>query len=270
MIKVTKENQPLVLEQNQRAWTIDLLTIIQNIEKSTDSNEKRILKKDKAKILKKYGHKAVKEALKNSSTKTKCMYCEGEISLVAHGDIEHFNPKSLYPACTFCWNNLLLSCQICNQIYKKTHDPIQEPILNPSLIDPEKYFCYTDVGKIEVKDKLSSAEKEIAQRTIDILGLDRKEILYAHRKFEPVYRIFENHLQSQLTSLEKEKDEFKREKLIKNLYISFVRIKKQASDEQSYAGYMRYLFKESKIISQIINVLNTNYSTLDTKVNLSF
>lgn len=67
--------------------------------------------------------KAAKEQLKAESH-GKCAYCEGPTSLVAHGDVEHFRPKSVYWWLAYCYDNYLYSCQICNQSHKKDEFPV--------------------------------------------------------------------------------------------------------------------------------------------------
>jgi hypothetical protein len=57
-------------------------------------------------------------------TGKKCGYCEAPTSAVAHGDVEHFRPKSLYWWLAYRFDNYLFSCQICNQIYKVDFFPI--------------------------------------------------------------------------------------------------------------------------------------------------
>lgn len=67
--------------------------------------------------------KPAKDRLKRDS-RGKCAYCEAPTSLVAHGDVEHFRPKSIYWWLAFCFDNYLYSCQICNQTYKGDNFPI--------------------------------------------------------------------------------------------------------------------------------------------------
>ena len=62
--------------------------------------------------------KPAKEYLKAESH-GKCAYCESATSTVAHGDVEHFRPKSVYWWLAYCYDNFAYSCQICNQSYKK-------------------------------------------------------------------------------------------------------------------------------------------------------
>jgi uncharacterized protein (TIGR02646 family) len=54
----------------------------------------------------------------------KCAYCEAPTDTVAHGDVEHFRPKSTYWWLAYCWDNWLFACQICNQSYKRDQFPV--------------------------------------------------------------------------------------------------------------------------------------------------
>lgn len=68
--------------------------------------------------------KPAKGALKRD-THNKCAYCEASTAVVAHGDVEHFRPKSIYWWLAFAFDNYLFSCQICNQTYKGDKFPIR-------------------------------------------------------------------------------------------------------------------------------------------------
>jgi hypothetical protein len=67
----------------------------------------------------------------------KCAYCESPME-AQHGDVEHFRPKSIWWWLAMCYDNYLLSCQICNQVYKGDKFPpldatggaLGEPIVN--------------------------------------------------------------------------------------------------------------------------------------------
>lgn len=77
--------------------------------------------------------KPAKELLKAESH-GKCAYCEASTETVAHGDVEHFRPKSVYWWLAYCYDNYLFSCQICNQSYKKDHFPVAgSPLRAPRL-----------------------------------------------------------------------------------------------------------------------------------------
>lgn len=71
--------------------------------------------------------KAAKKQLKAESG-GKCAYCEALTSTVAHGDVEHFRPKSKYWWLAYCYDNYLFSCQICNQTYKGDEFPCGTPM----------------------------------------------------------------------------------------------------------------------------------------------
>lgn len=64
----------------------------------------------------------------------KCAYCESSTASVAHGDVEHFRPKSVYWWLAFCVDNYVFACQLCNQTYKSDHFPIHgAPLQAPKL-----------------------------------------------------------------------------------------------------------------------------------------
>jgi hypothetical protein len=67
--------------------------------------------------------KTSKSQLKAESY-NKCAYCEADTSVVAHGDVEHFRPKSEYWWLAYTYDNYLYSCQICNQTYKSSNFPV--------------------------------------------------------------------------------------------------------------------------------------------------
>ncbi|MGH7021671.1 MAG: hypothetical protein ACREEY_17455 [Brevundimonas sp.] len=69
------------------------------------------------------GWKPAKSQLKRESS-GKCAYCEASTDTVAHGDVEHFRPKSLYWWLAYCYDNYLFSCQICNQSFKGDRFPV--------------------------------------------------------------------------------------------------------------------------------------------------
>lgn len=74
--------------------------------------------------------KSAKAKLRIDTAK-KCAYCEAATSIVTHGDVEHFRPKSAYWWLTYCFDNYLFSCEICNQLFKGDRFPISGPALEP-------------------------------------------------------------------------------------------------------------------------------------------
>ena len=71
--------------------------------------------------------KPAKGALKKESG-GKCAYCEASTETVAHGDVEHFRPKSIYWWLAFCYDNYLFACQLCNQTFKGDNFPVSGPV----------------------------------------------------------------------------------------------------------------------------------------------
>lgn len=67
--------------------------------------------------------KAAKPQLK-IETGGKCAYCESPTDTVAHGDVEHFRPKSKYWWLAYCYDNYVYACQICNQVHKGDEFPV--------------------------------------------------------------------------------------------------------------------------------------------------
>src|SRR6476661_10679447 len=82
-----------------------------------------------------YGDKEVKETL-IAVQDYKCCFCESKIGHIAYGDVEHYRPKAGwvqdeepinkpgYYWLAYEWDNLLLSCEKCNQRYKKNYFPL--------------------------------------------------------------------------------------------------------------------------------------------------
>ena len=58
-------------------------------------------------------------------TGEKCGYCEASSRAVSHCDVEHIRPKSIYWWLALCWDNYVLSCQLCNQTFKSDKYPLQ-------------------------------------------------------------------------------------------------------------------------------------------------
>jgi hypothetical protein len=78
--------------------------------------------------------KRAKDQLKRESD-GKCGYCEGKASHVAHGDVEHFRPKTIYWWLAYCYDNYVFACQICNQSFKGSNFPLSgPPLAGPAVV----------------------------------------------------------------------------------------------------------------------------------------
>ncbi len=136
--------------------------------------------------------------------KSKCAYCESPTQVVSMGDIEHFRPKTLYWWLAYEWENIYFVCQICNSLKNNVFPVVGETaekhskgqelgkeknlLLDPCVDNPTFHFRYIlDEIKKEVAIKsISSIFKnnqitnfdgyDRGQVTIDILGLNRKEL----------------------------------------------------------------------------------------------
>lgn len=64
----------------------------------------------------------------------KCAYCEADTAVVAHGDVEHFRPKSSYWWLAYCYDNYTFCCQVCNQTYKGDSFPVTGKRLAPPAL----------------------------------------------------------------------------------------------------------------------------------------
>lgn len=131
MIKIQKIDRPQILTDNASAWTNEYLSYI-NANKTPPNN-----------VAHRYNHKDIKSALEKE-TYGKCAYCESKIKHVEYGDIEHILPKnkSARPDLYVDWNNLTLSCEICNRTNKKEYYDPSLPLINPYIDNPIDHFLF--------------------------------------------------------------------------------------------------------------------------------
>lgn len=139
-----------------------------------------------------YGSKEVKEAMLKDQN-NKCCYCE--VFLTRHyGDVEHQRPKGGvqqeiedpiaipgYYWLAYKWENLFLTCAVCNRAYKRNFFPLanpngralspedplenEEPLIVNPLEDPSEHLEFKNEV---IKPKSNSIRGEI---TIKGLGL---------------------------------------------------------------------------------------------------
>lgn len=144
-----------------------------------------------------YGHTSVKDALKRAQH-GKCCYCEAPIAPASHGDVEHFRPKKAvrqgetdpelqpgYYWLAYTWSNLFVSCQVCNQSYKRSFFPLADAshrarshtqeiadesplLLDPGADDPER--------SIGFRREVPFGRDVRGETTIRYLGLARLDL----------------------------------------------------------------------------------------------
>lgn len=130
----------------------------------------------------------------------KCCFCEAKLTHISYGDVEHYRPKAAYKQAdsepltspgyywlAYTWDNLLLSCTLCNQQYKKNLFPLQNPtdrarshndniaaetplLLNPTFSNPQDFIGF----RAEIPYALNSNLH--GKTTIAALGLDRENL----------------------------------------------------------------------------------------------
>jgi uncharacterized protein (TIGR02646 family) len=101
-----------------------------------------------------------------------CGYCEEGCK----GEVDHFRPKSRYPARTYQWSNWILACHCCNQAKSERWPSggYVDPCAKAAPVRPEAYFEFdTKTGEILPKSDLSPWRNNKAVRMIDDLGLNR-------------------------------------------------------------------------------------------------
>lgn len=162
MIKLIKSSEPLILVKNKKKWTDEYLDAL---------NKKKLLTPT---IQYRYRHKQIKEALL-AETHEKCAYCECKIRHISYGDVEHILPKKIYPDLYVDWNNLTLSCEICNRSGKHDYDNKTDPLINPYIDEPSNHLLA--LGPMLTNYKGSRK----GMITIKILDLNRTD-LFEKRK----------------------------------------------------------------------------------------
>lgn len=79
-----------------------------------------------------------------AETGGKCAYCEAPTTVVAYGDVEHYRPKSTYWWLAYCYDNYLVSCQLCNQKYKKAKFPVKNARMRAPTIRENTTDAYIE------------------------------------------------------------------------------------------------------------------------------
>lgn len=100
-----------------------------------------------------------------------CAYCEERDK----GVVDHFRPKSKFPALVYAWSNWLFACHNCNQAKGKRW-PLSEyvdPCSDSPPERPENFFRFdTATGEILPAIGLSYDREDKAQKMIDDLSLN--------------------------------------------------------------------------------------------------
>jgi uncharacterized protein (TIGR02646 family) len=131
----------------------------------------------------------------------RCMYCEDS----AADEVEHWQPKDLYPALVFDWSNYLFACGPCNgpknnqfkvfdgaglavDVARKPNDPVVPPLagdsvlLDPRVDDPLEFLHLDLKGTFAFGFLPTDARlRTRATYTHEVLRLDRDVLLRARK-----------------------------------------------------------------------------------------
>ena len=146
----------------------------------------------------------------------KCCYCERRVG--DKGDVEHFRPKGAvqqasgtplikpgYYWLAYDWNNLYLSCSVCNQHHKQNHFLLEDPetrvlnhkgkiekesrlIIDPSHDNPEAHIGFRGASAYELTPS-GKATISVLQLNHVILEDDRLNYL---KYLKICYKILKN------------------------------------------------------------------------------
>ena len=159
-----------------------------------------------------YGHEQVKAVLREAQH-GKCAFCESKVTHIAYGDIEHFRPKGGfrqraagplerpgYYWLAYTWENLLFTCQLCNQRHKRNEFPLLNPEKRarthrdavsderPAFIDPS---TEDPAASLSFRDEVPFPKNKRGATTIRALGLKRGPLNERRKdRLELLQRVF--------------------------------------------------------------------------------
>ena len=99
-----------------------------------------------------------------------CSYCERQIE--TNLAVEHVQPKSRKRALLNDWSNFLLGCVNCNSS-KGKRSVILTKFLWPDRDNTMRAFVYNRDGLVRVYSRLRQLNRQRAEATISLLGLDK-------------------------------------------------------------------------------------------------
>jgi len=114
-----------------------------------------------------------------------CCYCEIALKENSDAHIEHFKPKSKYPAERFNYNNLFASCKYNDSCGTKRLSEYFTGLISPLDEKCQSRFTYTGNGMIIPFDE----NDEYAKRTIKLLALNCKRLRLQR---ESIIKILDN------------------------------------------------------------------------------
>jgi uncharacterized protein (TIGR02646 family) len=225
MIKLDRGSEPEYLTNNKTRWLRELTDAIAKY-----GGFSKIPPGERDNLIRHYKDKLIKSPLIESSHE-KCAFCESIPGETNYPEIDHFKPKTRYPLNVFDWDNLVPTCRQCNG-HKSAHDTVQEPIIDPYKDDPERAFEYDG---FEIKAR-TGAMNSIAQKTIDVCGLNDQRLRKQRSDIFVALQIFEQNLEIAISN----------NISVRNLQESLSAINAFEQPEHKFAGFCRAFLKNSK------------------------
>lgn len=180
MIFVQRTTKPGILARKEVAW----IAAIKAAKSALDADNSPANRTQLDQAIGKYRHSEVKESLEQMFH-SKCAYCESYISNVDYGDIEHFKPKSKFPELSVTWENLLLSCKICNgTAHKGEKWPAPAdggPLVNPCKENPEDFFEF--IFDVHTQVTIVKPKNMRGETSETIYGLNRHYLVNDRNKY---------------------------------------------------------------------------------------
>jgi uncharacterized protein (TIGR02646 family) len=116
-----------------------------------------------------------------------CAYCENSLDTELGQHIEHIQPKKTFPAGTFEYSNLMLSCIDSNNIglldsgavscgaHKgRRYDAVR--FISPTDSVCEEYFSYSLIGEVQSRSD-QPATQDKARYTVELLNLNCRRLV---------------------------------------------------------------------------------------------
>jgi len=118
----------------------------------------------------------IEDDLKNM-TQNHCAFCDIFPLRQSGRTIEHFRPKTRFPAQSHLWVNLFYCCYSCQS---SKQEQFEEGLLKPDEVDYnfERYFIYSLDGEaimLKPNPRATLAEQERTNITINLYGLNKFE-----------------------------------------------------------------------------------------------
>ncbi len=159
MRKLTRPQQPDCLEVNAAEWTRDFVTARQQNPKHSFSWRNQDC------------YHAIRHRL-SEMTKVHCAFCDGRIGTESRETVEHFRPKSQFPALAYQWDNLFPCCDMCQS---QKREQFEEGLLKPddSAFTFGRYFVANyKTGELTPSPHANQEMQQRAEITIRIYGLN--------------------------------------------------------------------------------------------------